>query len=495
MNTITKNIIANLIGNSWQALMSLAFIPLYIKFMGIESYGLIGIFATFQAIVGLLDMGLSATLAREMARLSVLPDKGQEMRDIARTLEIIYWCIAIFIGIAAVAISPFIAHHWVKAGQLSPQIIEQALRIMGFAMALQWPAAFYSGGLMGLQKQVLLNVINSGMSTLRGAGALLILWLLSPTIQAFFLWQIIISIMNTSIIAFFMWRQLPQAGMTATFKKQLLIGVWRFAVGMIGLSILSTILIQLDKIILSKMLTLENFGYYTLAGVVAISLYRLIGPVFSAIYPRFIQLVSLSDQDGLKQLYHKSSQIMSVIIFPVAVIVSMFSYEILLIWTRNQVTAEKCHLLVSILICGTALNGLINIPNALQLAAGWTKLGLVVNSIAVILFVPMVIFLTSKYGSLGGASVWAILNAGYVPIFIHFMHKRLLPLEKWQWYWRDVGMPLAASIIIAGLGRLLIVGPMSQFMAVFYLSIVSILTLIITAISTSTTRAWLSKLL
>lgn len=344
---------------------------------------------------------------------------------------------------------------------------------------------------MGLQKQVLINAINIGVSTLRGAGAVLILWLISPTIQAFFSWQIIISIINTCLLAFFLWHRLPRTEKKATFQKQLLVGIWRFAAGMSGISILSTILTQLDKIILSKMLTLEMFGYYTLAGVVAMSLYRLIGPVFSAIYPRFTQLVSLADQVGLKQLYHKSCQFMSVLILPVTVVVAMFSYEILLIWTQNLVTAEKSHLLVSILICGTAINGLMNIPYALQLAHGWTRLALFTNLIAIIILVPMIVYMTSQYGALGGASVWVILNGGYVLFSIYFMHRRLLPRQKWRWYWQDVGLPLAAALSVAGLGRLLMCGQISQFMTIFYLIIVSISTLAIAAFTTPTTRTWL----
>lgn len=37
-------ILPNFGGKAWQALMSLTFVPLYIKFMGIEFYGLVGIF-------------------------------------------------------------------------------------------------------------------------------------------------------------------------------------------------------------------------------------------------------------------------------------------------------------------------------------------------------------------------------------------------------------------------------------------------------------------
>lgn len=470
--------------------MGLAFIPLYIRFMGVEAYGLIGIFATLQAMFVILDTGITATLCREMARLSALPGREQEMRNLVRSLEIIYWCAAIFIGMAVMAISPFIAHYWVKASQLSPQTIGQALLIMGFAMALQWPSSFYSGGLMGLQKQVLLNAINIGISTLRGVGAVLILWLISPTIQAFFSWQIIISVINTCLLSFFLWHRLPLAEKRATFQKQLLTGIWRFAAGMSGISILSTILTQLDKIILSKMLTLEMFGYYTLAGVFAMSLYRLIGPVFSAVYPRFTQLVSLANQDGLKKLYHESCQFMSVLILPVSVVVAMFSYEIMLLWTQNQLTAEKSHTLVSILICGTALNGLMNIPYGLQLAHRWTRLALSANLIAIIMLAPMIVFMTFQYGALGAASLWVILNGGYVFVSIHFMHKRLLPREKWSWYWHDVSLPLIASLLIPSLGRIFVGGHISQLMTIIYLILISISTLAITAITTKTTRIW-----
>jgi O-antigen/teichoic acid export membrane protein len=491
MTLLKKNIVANFAGSIWQALMGLIFIPLYIKFMGIESWGLIGIFTTLQVIFGLLDMGLSNTLNREMARLSVLPHKEQEMRNLVRTLEILYWSIAVFIGITVVSLSPFITHHWINAGQLSTKTIEQALLIMGFVMALQMPIGFYSGGLMGLQKQVLLNVINISVSTLRGAGAVLVLWLVSPTIQAFFLWQIFVSSINILLLAIFLWRVLPLGEKKAIFQKQLLKGIWRFAAGMSGISILAVILTQMDKVILSKMLSLEMFGYYTLASVVAMSLNRLISPIFLGIYPRLTQLVSLNDQQRLIRLYHQSCQFMSVMILPVAIVCAFFSYEILLLWTQNSMTAEKSHLLVSILVCGTALNGLMHLPYALQLAFGWTRLSFSKNVLAVILLVPLIIYTTTHYGAVGAACVWLILNVGYVFFEIPIMHSRLLRKEKWRWYWHDVCFPLVVCFLIAGLGRIFINGPMSQFMMSLYLIIISVLTLGITVITIPTTRTWL----
>ena len=491
MNLLKKNIAANFAGSIWSAIMGLVFIPLYIKFMGIEAWGLVGIFATLQIIFGPLDMGLSSTLNREMARLSVLPGKEQEMRNLVRTLGVPYWCVAIFVGITIVVLSPFIAHHWVKAGHLSLKTIEQALLIMGFVIALQMPAGFYSGGLMGLQKQVLLNVINISIGTLRCVGAVLILWLVSPTIQAFFLWQIVISITNAFLLAFFLRRSPPLNGKGVVFQKQLFKGIWKFTAGMGGISIFVVILTQLDKVILSKMLSLEMFGYYMLASMVAMSLGRLFTPLFVSIYPRFTQLVAINDQDGLKQLYHKSCQFMTVLILPVAIVIALFSYEIILLWTQNPATAEKTHLLVSILVCGTALNGLMHLPYALQLAFGWTKLAFFKTLIAVILLVPLIIYMTTHYGATGAAIAWLVLNLGMFFFEIPIMHRRLLSTEKWRWYLQDVCLPLAPVIVIAGSGRLLVNGPLPQFIMFLYLIVISVLTFGVASITAPATRSWL----
>jgi O-antigen/teichoic acid export membrane protein len=353
------------------------------------------------------------------------------------------------------------------------------------------PIGFYSGGLMGLQKHVLLNVINGGMSILRGAGAVLILWLISPTIQAFFLWQIVISAINTVLLALSLWRALPPYEKRAVFQIQLLKGIWRFAAGMSGISALAVILTQLDKIILSKMLSLEMFGYYTLASMVAMSLKYFFTPVFYSMYPRYTQLVSMGDQERLKRLYHEGCQFMSVLILPIASVVALFSYEILLLWTHNPKTAEESHFLVSILICGTAINGIMNLPYALQLASGWTKLSFLKTVIAVILFVPLIIYMTTRYGAVGAASVWLVLNIGLVLFEIPIMHLRLLRKEKWRWYWQDVCLPLVACVLVAGVGRIFISGPMSQFIMSLYLFIISILTFAAAVMTTPATRTGL----
>jgi O-antigen/teichoic acid export membrane protein len=456
VSRLTHNILANFVGNGWTALMSLAFIPLYIRFMGIEAYGLVGLYATLQGVSSLLDMGLSGTLSRELARLSVHQDQVHEMRDLVRTLELCCWAVAPVLGVVVVLLAPAIAHHWLHAAQLPADVVERALMIMGAAVACQWPFAFYSGGLLGLQRQVLLNVVLVAMATLRGGGAVLVLWLLSPTVEAFFWWQMAVSLLQTLLTVSLLWRSLPSASRRPRFQRTLFRGKWRFAAGVSGITVTAILLTQLDKILLSKLLSLEIFGYYCVGSTMAMSLYRLSAPVSSAIFPRFTQLVSLGDREGLRDLYHQGAQLMSVLILPAAMVIALFSREILYLWTRDPVLVDHAHRLLSILVIGTALNGLTQLPYVLQLAYGWTRLVLTVNAASLVILVPSLYLMTTFYGAVGAALVWLTINSVYVTVLIQLMHRRILPGEQWRWYREDVGKPMLAGLLVVATARELI---------------------------------------
>lgn len=447
MTLIKKNIVANLVGSGWAALISVAFIPLYIHFLGVEAYGLIGFYLTLQALFSVLDMGLTATVSRELARLSALENKARDMRDLVRTLEIIYWMIAIVIIFVVILIAPWIATKWLNANKLSIETIQQVIVLMGLIVALRMPYGFYGGGILGLQRQVLLNGIKIGIETLKSGGAVLILWLVSPTIISFFLWQTTVAVFGACLITIAMWRSLPENfANIPSFQPVIIRKLWRFAAGMSAITVLSVILVQMDKVVLSNMLSLDEFAYYSLASTVSLGLYVIIGSMFSAIYPHFTGLVAKQDEVILKELYHKSCQMMTVLVIPPALVVSFFSFQIMQLWTQNEVITEHTAPILSVLVIGNALNGMMNLPFALQLAHGWTRLGIGMNMIAIIVLLPMLIIAVESYGSLGAAVIWLLLNVSYIVFGMVLMHRKLFKSELSQWIVTDFGLPSLASL-------------------------------------------------
>jgi O-antigen/teichoic acid export membrane protein len=325
----------------------------------------------------------------------------------------------------------------------------------------QWPISFYQGGLMGLRKQVLFNGIRIVAVTVSNGGAGLVLWLLSPTVQAFFLWLVVVSAAQVLVFVVCLWKSLPRSARAPRFDFGLLRSVRRFAAGMSGIAAFSLVLGQADKIILSKLFSLRVFGYYAVAGAFGTGLVMIVSSVFNAIYPRFSALVAQRDEQALVRLYHQATQLMVLFVVPAAAVLALFSVEVLQLWTRNAEAARNAGPIATVLVLAAAVNGLMFLPYTLQLAYGWTSLGLKITIFLTIVVVPAVWFMATRYGPIGAALVSLSLQIANMLIGVPLTHRRLLRHEMTLWFFQDVGPSVVAVALVAGFGRVLITGPMS----------------------------------
>jgi O-antigen/teichoic acid export membrane protein len=177
-----------------------------------------------------------------------------------------------------------------------------------------------------------------------------------------------------------------------------------------------------------------------------------------------------------------------VLVLAATVVLMAFAPQILQLWLGVPDTVARTHRLVTVLAAGTAMNGLMHIPYALQLASGWTTLTMVTNALALCLLVPATILLAREFGPIGAAWVWVALNAGYILIQVPIMHRRLLVGEQWRWYGIDVALPLAAAGACAGVWRIFLAPGTGPVRIAGYLAAVSAATLLCAALATPATR-------
>lgn len=474
---LKRNLIANYLGQGWRAIMALAFVPLYVKYLSVEAYGLIGIFAILQAWLGLLDLGLRPALLLEMARYTGGAYHVQRIWNLLRSIEIVALAVAVVVVVVVWSVSQWLATDWVQAGQLSRTTVAQAFTLMGVVAGLQFIESVYTGSLAGLQRQVLQNVILAIAATLRGLGAVGVLVWVSPTLQAFFIWQALVSVLSMAGFVFAVYRVLPVPPRPARFTGAALLDVWRFAAGMTGITLLALLLTQVDKMLLSRLLPLEMFGYYTLASVVAGGLYMFTTPIAGAFLPRFTELHTRNDAAALTFAYHLSSQLVTVLMGSAAAVLIVFAERILLLWTADTVLAKEVAPLMRVLALGTLLHGLMWIPYQMQLAYGWTSLAIRTNIIAVSVLVPAILWLVPLYGAMSAAWIWVALNSAYVLIGVHFMYRRILKTEKWEWYHTDVALPLSAAFVVALLCKMFFTGKYGRLGELFVMGASSVLVL------------------
>jgi O-antigen/teichoic acid export membrane protein len=486
---IKRNLIANYLGQGWTAIMSILFVPWYIKYLGIEAYGLIGIFALLQAWLTLLDMGMTPTLGREMARFTGGAHNEQSIRDLLRSIEIIALGVACLIVISIWISSTWLAADWLRAEKLPIPVVARAFNIMGVVTALRFIEGIYRGSLVGLQRQVHLNAISSIMATLRGLGAVGVLAWVSPSIGAFFLWQGAISVLTLLLFARETYAAIPPSKRPGRFSLDAIKSVWSFSSGMMGYALLSLLLTQADKVLLSRMLLLGDYGYYTLAAAVAGMIFMLTSPVTQAFLPHLNELHARRDETRLIQTFHKSAQLVAVIMGSAGFMLVAFSGVILSLWTHDPGLAKHSAPLLSALCLGNILSGIMWVLLATQSAYGWLGLTIRISLVSVVLYIPAILWVTPRYGAQGAAWTWVILNSGSLVAGAHFMFRKILTSEKWRWYTRDVLLPLTTAGCVVYVSALAMPQHLAHISQFAWLFITGLLALLATMLVAETLRS------
>jgi O-antigen/teichoic acid export membrane protein len=448
--SVRLNLSSNLVSKVLIAAIGLACVPVYIRVLGVAGYGVIGIWITLETMANILDLGLSPTMTRELAATARLAEEAQNVRDLVRTMEVIYWTIGLFIGVAIVLGAPLIAAHWLQSSQLSAVELRSSVQFIGVLILFRWPTSFYSSGLIGLERQVLLSWMGFLVALLRSLGAVLVLVFVSPTLVAFLTWQIAINIANTATVEASLWWSLPK-GHAPRVRPKLLTRVWKFAGGVTANTLVSMLLTDLDKLVVSGLVSLENFGYYMLASRVAGVSYIAAGSVYAAVYPALVRLVAEHNEVQLAALYHRAAQVLSLLVFPAAITGALFAKPLIFAWTGNQVIADSTALIASLSLMGTAFQCILFLPNAAQKAYGWISLAFWTNLAYVPIATVLLIVLTRRLGGEGAAIVWLLVTTSYFVTQVPLMHRKILSHQARQWYVNDVGMPLLACSSVAGL--------------------------------------------
>jgi O-antigen/teichoic acid export membrane protein len=488
--SVKANVVANYFSQAYIAVIGFVFVPAFIQYLGIEAFGLIAIFTVLQSSLGLLDMGMKPALGREMAKFTAgAQHDAQSIRDLLRSVELTAAGMATIVSLGALWSANWVASKWLNVQSLPLSAVRHAIVGMGVLCALRLVENVYSSSIAGLQRQVLQGVLSSSLVTARALGAVAVLAWVSPTVEGFFIWQVLISIITIPILASVVYGELPRGPRPARFSWDSVTGIWRFAGGVMTITLLSLLLTQSDKILLSKLLPLRLFAIYAVAGVLSGALYMLSTPIGAAFYPSFTQLISLRDVTALRLAYHRAAQLSAVMMGSAAIILIIFADTVLSAWTGDRTLTQDAAPILRVLAFGTLLSGFMVIPYQMQLAHGWTKLMIKMNVVAVALLVPMLFLVVPRYGGIGAAWVWVGLNAGYLLFGIYFMHLRVLPSEKWRWYSGDVVVPTSAALAAALACRYCMPNGTSKMLEILVLAFTSACVVIAAALVSPLVRA------
>ena len=304
-------------------------------------------------------------------------------------------------------LASFIAKNWLNLGDLPIALGQQAVYGAAALFAVQFPGSVYRSLLVGAQAHVKLNGVLLSGAFLRHIGAIAVvtIW---PTLMAYLIWHIAIAFLETLVRAKLAWGILSTKRSSIGWQIDELRPTWTIIASMSGAAFFGVLTVQMDKIILSRMVSIEQFGYYVIASTVATGLLQLIYPLLQASLPRAIHL-----RNQPANLYKLNIKLFKAIVFIAGLVIIGYVFIgkfVLITWLKNAQVAEVVYHLLAALLIGTLLNAFYNIGYINWIAHEKVRIIFQVYVLSFVMTAILVPIFVVQFGTIGAAFGWIIIN-------------------------------------------------------------------------------------
>jgi len=446
MNSLKKNIIFNYIGQFYVMFIGIFMLPFYLKYLGSESYGLVGFFTVITSIMMLLDMGLSSTLAREAARLKNKNSDIYQLRVILKSIEVVIFIITTILFFTIYFSSSWITTNWLQSTNMDIQIVQNCIKLMGFMLAIRWFVGLHQGVVIGLEQQVWLNLYKMIINTLKFIGGLILIIYISNDIFYFFIYQTFISIIEFIILRKKVYTELSIAQLIKPSLQELK-RIAPFALSIAYTSVLWAFYSQFDKLLLSHYISLKEYGYLALVVAIQGAIMQFSGPLSRAIQPRMVSLLSNNKEEEMLLLYSKSTRLISTIMSSVVGIVVAFSYELLYSWSGDIEASLWASPILFWFAIGNGILAISAFRYYLQYAHGNMKYQNRFNTFSPFISVSLIFYAVSNYGAYGASITWFSIHLTTFLLWTPYIHSKFAPGIHLKWILKDILPPVLLTTI------------------------------------------------
>jgi O-antigen/teichoic acid export membrane protein len=321
---------------------------------------------------------------------------------------------------------------------------------MGILVGLRFFSTIYRSGINGFEDQIWINKASIAISSLKYAGSFFILVYVTNDVRHFFEYQLYVGILEVTLLGIRFYHNLPSVGIYKTWFKidwSVLREIAPFTLGITYTSTILVLITQFDKLLLSGILSLKEFGYFSIITLVSGSIISLSTPVFLAFLPRMTMLVAKRNFEETIAVYVNMTQIITWVTFSSAMVIGMYSREILYALTGDSKVYLWGQEILFWYALGSGIYVLGTFQYYLQNAYGTLRLYVIGSTISLVVLVPLIYFVTMKFGALGDGRLWFAFSAVWFFGWTSIVHSKLAPGFHSKWLAKDM-LPMLFCIIL-----------------------------------------------
>lgn len=401
---LARNTLINLIGQAVPLLVAVIAMPFVVRGLGTERFGLLSLAWVVLGYFTIFDLGLGRATTKYVAEAL---GKG----EVTHVSQIIWTAVTVqaimgFVGaIVLLGITDLLVD---RVLNIPTQLLGEArstFHLLALSIPVVLISSSFSGVLEAAQRFDLINAVRIPSSILTYLLPLvgLSLGLGLPGIVA-----LIVLARLGALVAFVAMnlRMRPELReYSASFN--LLPRLFSYGGWITITSIVSPILVYLDRFLIGSLLTIAAVAYYTAPYEAVTRLSIISASLAMTLFPAFSALEGGKNSPRIGMLFASSAKYVILTTGPAVVVIWLYAGEILRIWLGADFVAESTAVM-QILAIGVLINSLAIAPFTLLQGVGMPDLPAKFHLIELPIYIFVAWILVSQFGIAGAASAWTL---------------------------------------------------------------------------------------
>ena len=399
---LARDSVLNLLGQGTPFLAALFSIPLLIRGLGTDRFGVLTLAWMVIGYFSLFDLGLGRALTQLVAERV---GEGGETHapPLVWTALAVMFALGLLGTLVVSLISPWMVYSVLKIPEGLQRETVQSFFLLAAAIPIVVVTAGLAGILSAFQRFGVLNAIRAPMGIYSFLAPLAIL----PFSQSLLVVTAVLVIGRLVAGGAHLMACLPVmprlrsvAPQPAAVRSLFHFGAWMTVTNVIG-----PLMMYLDRFVIGATLTVAAVAYYATPYEVVTKLLVIPGAILGVLFPAFAASYR-QDHDRMVRLFVRGTKYIAFALFPVTLVIIAFAHEGLQWWLGAEFARHSAPVLQGLAI-GVFINSLAQLSATLVQGVGRPDLTAKLHLLELPFYLPGLWLAIHSYGVVGAALAWS----------------------------------------------------------------------------------------
>jgi O-antigen/teichoic acid export membrane protein len=399
---LAKNAVWNLIGSAAPTVVAVFCIPILIRGLGTERFGVLTLVWAVIGYASLFDLGLGRALTQLVAR-KLGAGEDHEVPTLVWTSLVLMLVLGLLGAAVVILLSPWLVHRALHV----PSAFQRETLLSFYLLGLSIPVVISTAGLRGLleaqQHFRVINALRAPMGVFSFAGPLFVL----PFSKNLFA---IVAVLVAGRLIAWIAHLLLCLRLTVELRARI---IWqRAAVGpllrfggwMTVSNIVGPLMVTLDRFLIGALLSVSAVAYYATPYELVTKFWLISGALVGVMFPAF-STSSVQDGDRMAVLFGRGVKYLLLVLFPLVLLVVVLAEDGLKLWLGAEFAQNSVHVLQWLAV-GVFINCLAQVPFALLQGVGKPDLTAKLHLLELPAYLIALYWLIKAHGIEGAAIAW-----------------------------------------------------------------------------------------